>query len=174
MIKEVTNINHFEKLAKQWNSPQNQFFWRTQSCRQGRNFDPDSIEKNLKSQLIHSLANEGVLPYIKIWSYEIGDTSIAGCVFGANFNFMMSENIFEEVLWQMPGKFPSSIGDKKVMIELLRHAENYAKQEGFKVVKIGRDPALHNFTREKNSGINNYYTRNNYEPASINYFKTLN
>ena len=60
------------------------------------------------------------------------------------------------------------------MIELLKTAENYARKSGFKVMSISRDPQLHNFTKEKNSGIKNYYTRNNYEAAAIQYFKTLN
>ena len=173
MIKEVTTLAYFNELAEVWNSPENEFFWKTQSCRRGRNFNPKSIETNLRPRLIQSIENPDILPYIKIWNYELDGASVAGCVFEANHNFMMSENIFQEVLWQMPGRFPSSMRDKKIMIELLNHAENYARQAGFKVMCIGRDPALHNFTKEKNSGINNYYTRNNYEAASINYYKTL-
>ena len=174
MIKEVNSLTHFDRLAKDWNKPENLMFWKMQSCRQGRNFDPDSIEFNLRNQLIHSLRHEGIIPYIKIWSYEIDGQNLAGCVFHANKNFMMNENIFEEVLWQMNGRFPKSYKDRKIMLELMNCAESYARKQKFKVISVSRDPALHNFTREQNSGINNYYTRNNYEAASIKYYKTLN
>ena len=174
MIKEVKSINHFDKLAREWNCPENKIFWTHQSCRQGRHFDPDSIEKNLKSLFISTLQTGEVLPFIKMWSFEENDRSLAGCVFSGNKNFMMNEKIFEEILWQVPGKYASTIKHKKIMIELLKTAENYARKSGFKVISISRDPQLHNFTKEKNSGIKNYYTRNNYEAAAIQYFKTLN
>ena len=174
MIVEVKSINHFDKLARDWNCPENKFFWTHQSCRRGRNFDPDSIEKYLKSLLISTLQTGEILPYVKMWSYEENGASLAGCAFTGMKNFMMNEKIFEEVLWQMPGKYPTSMKDKKIMIKLLQTAENYARKAGFKVMSISRDPMLHNFTKEKNSGISNYYTRNNYEAGSIQYYKTLN
>ena len=174
MIKEVESMHHFDALAKKWNNQGNRFFWTHQSCRQGRHFDPDSIESYLRNMLNQSLFNPDVLPHLKIWSYEQNDTAIAGCVFLGNKNFMMNENIFEEVLWQTNGEYAKSIKQRKIMIELLKCAENYARKAGYKVMSVSRDPRLHNFTIEKNSGINNYYTRNNYEAAAIQYFKTLN
>ena len=174
MIKEVTTLDYFNSLAINWNCPNNKFFWTTQSCRMGRNFHPDSIEQNFRNLFIDSQSKGEILPYIKIWSFEKDGKSIAGCVFRGEKNVMMNEIVFEEILWQMNGKYAKSIEERKIMLELLNHAEQYAKQAGFKAIVLSRDPALHNFTREKNSGINNYYTRNGYEASSIKYTKTLN
>jgi len=174
MIKEVESMHHFDDLAKKWNNQNNNFFWTHQSCRQGRHFDPNSIELHLRQMLSQSLSNPDIIPCTKIWSYEENEKALAGCVFIGNKNFMMNENIFEEVLWQTNGQYAKSIKQRKIMIKLLKCAENYARKSGYKVISVSRDPRLHNFTIEKNSGINNYYTRNNYEAAAIQYFKTLN
>ena len=174
MIKEVTSINHFDFLAKKWNSQENKFFWTHQACSKGRAFDPDSIQQNLKKLFIETIQTPDIIPCLKIWSYEELGTPIAGCVFLGNKNFMMNETMFEEVLWQMNGFYAKSIKQRKIMIKLLESAEAYAKSSGYKTISISRNPKLHNFTREKNSGINNYYTRKNYDPVAIQYFKSLN
>lgn len=174
MIKEVNNLEHFNKLAKVWNKKENLLFWTSLSCRKRRSFDPDSIESNLRTQLINSIQNGDVLPYIKIWSYEEYNESLAGCVFMAHKNEMMNETIFKEVLWQMNGKLAGSVKEKSILLQLLKHAENYARSTKIKSIVITRDPNLHRFTLEKNSGINNYYTRNNYEASAIEYVKKLN
>lgn len=173
MIKEVTNMQHFERLAKQWNAPENQLFWTTQSCSQGRQFAPKQIENNFRMLLNHSIINGDIMPYIKMWSYEINDISLGGCVFMVNKNLMMNETILEEMLWQTPGRYPRSVKDKKILLELLSHAENYARDNKIKTMKITRDPRLHRFTKEKNSGIKNSYTRSGYEATGILYTKKV-
>lgn len=174
MIKEVTTLDHFNFFAKSFNCPDNKHFWTAQSCRRGRNFDPDSIEQNFRNLFIDSQNKGEILPYIKMWSFEKNSKPIAGSIFCAEKNIMMNETMFKEVLWQMNGKYAKSFEERKIMIQLLNHAEQYAKQAGFKVIALSRDPSLHNFTKDKNSGINNYYTRNGYEASSIQYVKTLN
>ena len=118
MIKEVTDMQHFERLARQWNSPENELFWTTQSCSQGRQFYPKRIESNFRGLLHHSIQHEGIMPFIKMWSYEENNISLGGCVFLVDKNMMMQETLLEELLWQCPGRYPHSIKDKKIFSNL--------------------------------------------------------
>ena len=174
MIKEVTSLNHFDFLAKKWNSRENKFFWTQQACGKGRAFDPDSIQQNLKSFLSKRYKSQIQYLVLKYGHMKSSIPPLLVVFFLGNKNFMMNETMFEEVLWQMNGFYAKSIKQRKIMIKLLESAEAYAKSSGYKTISISRNPKLHNFTREKNSGINNYYTRNNYDPVAIQYFKTLN
>ena len=174
MIVEVNSMSHFDRLASQWNSPAKKNFWTSLSNKKTYAFDSDSIERNLRSLLLETIHKGDILPYLKMFSYEKNGISLAMSVFLARENFLINKTIFEEVLWQMPGRYPKSIQDRKIMIELLRYAEKYARNNKINILSICRDPELHNFTREANTGINNYYTRNNFDATGIQYFKTLN
>ena len=173
MIKEVTDMQHFERLARQWNSPENELFWTTQSCSQGRQFYPKRIESNFRSLLHHSIQHEGIMPFIKMWSYEENDISLGGCVFLVDKNMMMQETLLEELLWQCPGRYPHSIKDKKILLSLLDCVEDYGRKNKISTMKITRDPRLHRFTKEKNSGVKNSYTRSGYEATGILYTKRI-
>ena len=112
MITEVKDLAHFDKCASIWNNKKNINFWKLQSCLADNFFDPESIEFNLRNMLIDSLSKDR--PTLKIWSYEEEGVSLGGGVYIIRENFMMGENVLEEILWQIPGKFAESYKEKNL------------------------------------------------------------
>jgi len=171
MIEEIKTIPRLEEIFREWNTDPLLDFWRNQTFSPHRKFNPDSIESNLRVLLSSSINKEDIIPYVKIWSYKENGNSIGGCVFLARENFMMKEKIFEEILWQVCGKFADTTKEKKILIKLLNHAENYARKSGLDSIVISRHPDLHKSF--KTNSLSNYYTKNNYEACAIQYMKYL-
>ena len=62
---------------------------------------------------LSSIEYPEVMPYIKLWSYEVENFSLAGCVFFVKENFMTGKPILEECLWQVNGELATNFSQKK-------------------------------------------------------------
>ena len=173
MIKEIHQLDHLNRVLRQWTCPSNQAHLNNlSSYNPDHAFDMVSIENMIRKLFLISSRQEGVMPYTKIWSYEKNNFSIAGCIFTAKRNEMTGEPYFEELFWQLNGKLASTINEKKILIKLLKKAEDYARSAGIPGIVISRSFNLHSFVRDNNK-VNNFYTKNHYKPVAAQYYKKL-
>ena len=173
MIKEVDSIKEFEKGARIWNSPQNRPFWENHSCLQGQIYDPDYIENNIKLLFLHTINNPDTLPCIKIWNYKENNKILAGCAFQAEENMMTRRIVFEEIYWQMCGKFANSFKESKILLKLLKNAESYAKKSDMDSIAFSRHLNMHKLADTNDLRVSNFYTRNGFSAQTVLYSKSL-
>jgi hypothetical protein len=173
MIKEIADIDSFDKAVEEWNNDTNLSFWQELGVEQKHNFNADSIETRFRLMFLQSLTNPKQEEKIKLWSYEEDGKSIAGCAFSENYNFLMGENVLQEMLWQFNGKFAKTYKEVKILNLLLKHAEEYARSKKLDSIIIGRDPRLHKPFMNNKIEIKNYYTNQDYTAFSVFYIKSL-
>ena len=113
------------------------------------------------------------MPYIKIWSFEENQNSLAGCCYIAKKDPLTNSKQFEEFMWQSRGKLAGTLKEKKIMLSMLRHAELYAKNAGLDTLVLSRDPKFHKVNKNNSLEICNNYTRNNFSAVQITYSKKL-
>lgn len=173
MIKEIKNLQELDKASKDWLEASTQDHVENISNTSIGSFNKDSVSFFVASMLKKSIEREGVLPYIKIWSFEELGKSLAGCCYVAKKDPLTNLNQFEEFMWQCKGKLAGSLKEKKIMLSLLRHAENYAKAAGLDTLILSRDPKFHKVNKHNKLEICNNYTRNKFSVSQITYSKKL-
>lgn len=173
MIKEINQLDHLNRALRQWICPENEAHYRhLSSYDPAHPIDLHSTENMIRSFFISSARMQGVMPYIKIWSYEKNNFSKAACAFLARKNEITNQSFFEEIFWQFNGKLASTIGEKKILIKLLKTAESHAKSAGLHGMLVSRSFNLHSFSDKQNQ-VNNFYTKNQYKPLLAQYYKKL-
>lgn len=173
MIKEITDIEAFDKAAQEWNNNSNLSFWERLGVEKKHQFDPDSIETRFRLMFLRSITNPNQEEKIKLWSYEENGKSIAGCAFSEQYHFLLGEHVLQELLWQFNGKFAKTYKEVKILNLLLKHAEKYARSKQLDSIVIGRDPRLHKPFNNSDIEIKNYYTNQDYKAFSVFYIKSL-
>ena len=173
IIKEINTPLEFDKASLQWKTAQNTPFWNSISPIGIPKFCEDSVESFLRQGIVKLASHGEILPLLKIWSYSENGKSLAGCCFSGRVDPMTNSKLFEEILWQFNGKIAGSIKEKKIMVQLLKAAENYAKINSFDSFIVSRSPNMHSTNKENNFKIDNFYTRNGFAAESIRYSKKL-
>jgi hypothetical protein len=143
-------------------------------------YNPNIATNKIRNFFVETLAKGDVLPYFKIFVYteseDPNDTSKYTCVhiWQGYTELLTNERMFSEILWQSRGMNVSTITHGKAMLSLLKHAEKYAKNNGFHSLVLTRDPNLHMLNKENQPlNITNYFTRSGYDPCIIKYVKKL-
>ena len=173
MIKEIKDIDHLNKTLDQWNSVKNKNHWANLSTSiHADRFDPATVQSFIKNMFLSSIEYPEVMPYIKLWSYEVENFSLAGCVFFVKENFMTGKPILEECLWQVNGELATNFSQKKMLIKLLRAAENYGRSKRIDTICFHRGLDFHKLSQDARP-INNYYTKNGFQPSTVMYYKKL-
>jgi hypothetical protein len=138
-------------------------------------YDPKSMSSYCRLLLIQTLERGGALPYIKIWGFLSEGKYICAAAYVGTKNPLTGSRILEDVFWQSRGKLADTFSEKKALLKVFKHAEDYAKRIGFDAIRVMRDPRLHSLNKEGSKlNINNFYTRSGYEPAIISYVRKLN
>lgn len=173
MIKEIKDIEHLNRTLSQWNSRENKTYWQNLSTSiDSDRFNPLIIENFIRSIFLSTNEYPEVMPYIKLWSYEVKNLSIAGAVFIVKENMMTGKPILEECLWQVNGARAKSFSQKKMLIKLLKTAEDYARLKRIDTICFNRGLDFHKLSKDA-APINNYYTKNGFTPSTVMYYKKL-
>jgi len=170
MIKEIKNIQDLQKASEQWYPTFSDDYIDNISNHDLGLFDRKSIRSFLFEMMRKTISSGEIMPYLKVWSFEENNQSLAGGCYIAKKDTLTGQKYFEEFMWQVKGALAGSLKEKKMMLLLMRHAEKYAKKSGFDVMTIGRDP---NFHKVGDLNIKNNYTNNNFKVVQIQYAKKL-
>lgn len=173
MIEDIVSLDKLNKICDDWANDCFLNFWDSVSPKSMSNFNPAKVKSFLMNSLSSTITRGEILPYIKIWSFQDNDVSLSGCCFTALVNDMTGDKIFKEVLWQTKGHLANSIKEKKILIELLNTAEDYARKAGFDYLILSRDPMRHKLNKDNLLNINNHYTRKDFRVTEITYSKKL-